>query len=544
MTLKLRPYQEKAIEDLFAYWDSGKGVAPLVILPTGAGKSLLIASFCERVLKESPYVRIMVCVHSRELVQQNHDELKACWPEADTGIYSAGLNSRDLKNRIIFAGIQSVYNKIFKFPKIDIVIIDEAHAIPRSADTRYGKFIADLKLANPHVCIFGTTATPFRTETGLLTEGDGRLFDGVAHVTEIKTLIDQGYLVPIISKGGVQKIDLKGVHIRAGDYAANELARAADDPMLVKLAVDEFVEYGKDRKSWLVYCSGVDHAHHVCKEIKSHGINCKVLTGDTPLKERDEILNEFKSGKLRCICNVMVLTTGFNCPGTDMICLLFSTISPGKYIQVVGRGTRNAPGKTDCLVMDYGNNIVTHGVLDAIDIVKKNDVFNCKPSPPPMKECPACKCIFHARIMKCPGCGYDFPLPDASVKHGVEAYDGAVLADQQKPFMVDVTDTWVSRHKKSGKPDSVKVAFYDKMEKEWPMWLSLDSTSQYAQEKSQAIVKQLGGKAVDVDSALDEHFNWKQVDKIQVRMDGRFPRILGFVFKPNQTQQQKLGEEE
>jgi hypothetical protein len=110
--------------------------------------------------------------------------------------------------------------------------------------------------------------------------------------------------------------------------------------------------------------------------------------------------------------------------------------------------------------------------------------------------------------------------------------------------MVDVTDTWVSRHKKSGKPDSVKVAFYDKMEKEWPMWLALNSTSQYAQEKSQAIVKQFGGKAVDVDSALDEHFNWKAVEKIQVRMDGRFPRILGFVFKPNQTQQQKLGEEE
>ena len=484
----------------------------------------------------------MVCVHSRELVQQNYDELLENYPSADAGIYAAGLNSRDLKNRIIFASIQSVYNKVFLFPKIDIVIVDEAHAIPPEADTRYGKFLKDLYIANPNAVVWGCTATPFRTSSGLLTSGKNRIFDGIAHNTDLKTLIELGYLVPVLSRGGVKKIDLKDVHIRAGDFAQNELAVAASDPLLVELAVKEIVQYGKERKKWLVYCSGVDHAEIVAKEIRKHGVECKVITGTTPLDQRDEIINDFKNGSLKCICNVGVLTTGFNVPSVDMICLLYSTMSPGKYIQCVGRGCRVSPstGKENCLLLDYGGNVERLGLLDEINPTKMKDVFKCDVKLPPKKECPTCHVIFHARIMVCPGCGYEFPIPEATANHGVESYSGPITSDQIAPFLVDVKDFWVSRHKKIGKPDSVKVAFYDSMEKEWPMWLSLNSTSQYAQEKSQAIVKQLGGKAMDVDSALDEHFNWKQVEKIQVRMDGRFPRILGFVFKKGASTQQKI----
>ena len=239
MPLQLRPYQEQCISDLFEYWSSGKGIAPIITLPTGAGKSLVIASFIERVLAESPYVHIMIVVHTRELVQQDHDEFVALCPNINTGIYSAGLNSRDMNNQVIFAGIQSVYNKVFKFPhKIDIVIIDEAHCISPKENTRYGKFLKDMKIANPRVVIWGATATPFRTSEGLLTVGKDRLFDGIAHCTDLKDLIHDGYLVPIVSKSGVKKIDLTNVHIQAGEYNQRELAHAADDKELVKLAVE------------------------------------------------------------------------------------------------------------------------------------------------------------------------------------------------------------------------------------------------------------------------------------------------------------------
>lgn len=539
--LTLRPYQEETLKELYAYWEKGKGKFPVVVLPTGAGKSLIIAAFVEQVCRESPYVHIMIVVHSRELVQQNHDELLFNYPEANAGIYSAGLNSYDTNKQVIFAGIQSVYNKVFSFPKIDIVIIDEAHSIPQNEDTRYGKFVKDMRTANPNVVMWGTTATPYRTDSGLLTEGENRLFDGIAHCADLKTLIKQGYLVPVISKGGVQKIDLKNVHIRAGDYAQNELAHAADDPELVRLAVNEIVEYGKDRKAWLIYCSGIAHAEHVATEIKKHGIDCKVLTGDTKMEERDKIITDFRNGKLRCICNVGVLVAGFNAPITDLIALLFSTISTGKYVQVVGRGARTYPGKTNCLLLDYGSNVITHGVLDEIDPQKKKDVFGLEKIKPPMKECPKCHVIIHARIMKCPACEFDFPIPPAQAHHGTEAYSGAVLSDQQVPFMVDIKDTWVSKHSKPGKTPSVKIAFYDQMEREYPVWACLDHKG-FAAEKGQALIKQLGGKATTVDEALKEHDKWKQVERLQVKMDGKFPRILGFVFKKGQTTQTQLGD--
>ena len=539
-TLQLRDYQEEAIENLFKYWEERRGSSPLVVLPTGAGKSLIIASFIKRVVEETPTVRIMVVVHSRELVKQNYDELLVNYPEAKAGIYSAGLDSRDTRSQIIFAGIQSVYNKVFRFPKVDIVIIDEAHSIPQNEATRYGKFIKDMKIANPRVVFWGTTATPYRTSDGMLTEGKGRMFDGIAHCTDLKYLISKGYLVPIVSKSGVKDIDLSQVHVQAGEYNLKELARAADDPELIRLAVEEIARCGKNRKAWLIYCSGVAHAEHVAAEVRKYGIECKVLTGDTSMEERDKIINDFRNGKLRCICNVGVLTTGFNAPITDMICLLFSTISTGKYVQVVGRGARTYPGKENCLLLDYGGNVLKHGLLDEIDPIRKKNTFGEDPTKPPMKECPKCKVILHARVMMCPACRYEFPLPETEAKHGTEAYCGPVTSDQVLPFVVDVKKMMVSKHSKPGKTPSVRISFFDKMGREYPMWVCLDHKN-YAAEKARALIKQFGGKATTVDEALKEYKNWIKVDKIQVRRDGQWNRVDGFVFsKATPTTQIRL----
>jgi DNA repair protein RadD len=535
--IKLRDYQEESVRAIYEYFDRSLGKSPLVVAPTGSGKSIIIADFIKRTCSEWPHVRVLVITDSRDLIAQNEKQMRAHWQDASTGIYSAGLGKRQTQAQITFCGIQSIYNKAYSLGKIDIIIIDECHMIPRSAQTRYGQFLKDMLIANPSVVLIGFSATPYRLDSGMLHEGEDALFDGIAYVCEMKLLIKQGYLTPVVSKGGVMKIDLSGIHIRAGEWDQRELAHAADDPELVRLAVQEIVQYGWGRKAWLIFASGVEHAEHVANEIRKYNVECEVVTGDTPNTERDRIIDRFKSGKLRCMVNVAVFTKGFDAPICDLIALLMATKSTGKYVQIVGRGMRPYPEKENCLLLDYGQNVITHGPIDEVDPVKRKDIFRMEKKAAPMKECPKCHVIIHARSVICPGCGFEFPV---SARHGTEAFDGAVLSDQQKPFMVDVTDTWVSRHKKSGKPDSVKLAFYDSMEKEWPMWLSLNSTSPYAVEKSQAIVKQLGGKATDVDSALAEHFNWKQVEKIQVRMDGRFPRILGFVFKKNQSVQEQL----
>ena len=533
--MNLRDYQEDAVNAIYEYWETGKGKNSLVSAPTASGKSIMIAEFCKRTCTENKNVRIVCVTHTRELISQNEKELKLHWKEANTGIYSAGLGKRQTKAQILFVGIQSVYKRAFELGKVDIILVDECHLIPRAAETRYGQFISDMHIANPNVVVVGFTATPYRLDSGVLHEGEGALFDGIAYVCEMKKLIDDGYLVPVISKGGVSKIDLKDVHIRAGDYASNELAHAADDPELIRLAVAEIVAYGKDRKAWLIFASGITHAKHVADEVRKHNISCEVVTGETPKEERDNTVNKFKTGGIRCLVNVAVFTTGFNVPRCDMIALLMATKSTGKYVQIVGRGMRTYPDKRNCLLMDYGGNVLEHGMVDDIEPVQTNDIFNVVKNPDPIKECPQCRALLHTRVMICPACDYEFPV---TASHGVEAYEGAVLSDQQTEFVVEVVEMYCTRHKKLGGVDSLKMAFYDKADKEFAMWVCLNHTG-FAKDKAMALVKQFGGKADSVDSALKEWSYWRKPTHIRVRPEGKFFRITGFKFDENKIRTQQ-----
>jgi len=533
--LNLRDYQEDAVNAIYEYWETGKGKNSLVSAPTASGKSIMIAEFCKRTCTENKNVRIVCVTHTRELISQNEKELKLHWKEANTGIYSAGLGKRQTKAQILFVGIQSVYKRAFELGKVDIILVDECHLIPRAAETRYGQFISDMHIANPNVVVVGFTATPYRLDSGVLHEGEGALFDGIAYVCEMKKLIDDGYLVPVISKGGVSKIDLKDVHIRAGDYASNELAHAADDPELIRLAVAEIVAYGKDRKAWLIFASGITHAKHVADEVRKHNISCEVVTGETPKEERDNTVNKFKTGGIRCLVNVAVFTTGFNVPRCDMIALLMATKSTGKYVQIVGRGMRTYPDKRNCLLMDYGGNVLEHGMVDDIEPVQTNDIFNVVKNPDPIKECPQCRALLHTRVMICPACDYEFPV---TASHGVEAYEGAVLSDQQTEFVVEVVEMYCTRHKKLGGVDSLKMAFYDKADKEFAMWVCLNHTG-FAKDKATALVKQFGGKADSVDAALKEWSYWRKPTHIRVRPENKFFRITGFKFDENKIRTQQ-----
>lgn len=537
--MELRDYQKEAKQSLFDYWGNGEGLNPVVVLPTGSGKSLVIADFLKEVCQPNPHIRALVVTHTKELIAQNRDELIRHWDDARTGIYSAGLGKKQTGGQIIFAGIQSVYNHVYDLGKIDIVIVDEAHMIPRTSQTRYKTFLADMTTANPKVCIWGTTATPYRLDSGLLHEGKDALFDGISYSADMNKLIDDGWLSPVVSKGGVRKINLEGVHTQAGEYNQKELAFAADDPELIRLAVEEIVAYGKDRRAWLIFASGVVHAEHIAKEVERHGIPCAVVTGETDDTTRDRVVSDFRDGKIRCLVNVMVLTTGFNAPVCDLIALLVATKSTGKYVQIVGRGMRVYPGKKNCLLLDYGNNVITHGPIDAVNPTKRKNIFGEVTKPAPMKECPQCHAMVYARVSNCE-CGYVFPV---SAPHGTEAYGGSVLSNQS--FMVDVSGEsgfWVSRHKKPGKPDSIKVTFASvEDDREYAMWLLLDHGG-FASQRAISIVKQFGGKSTTVDDALKEWLYWRRPVAIQVKPSGKFFEILGIIFEDNiRTKQVVMG---
>lgn len=517
--LELRPYQRDAIDGLYEYWANKKGDNPLIVAPTGSGKSLIIAHLVKDAMS-FPGTRVLMLTHVKELLEQNATELLNLYREADVGFYSASLKKKMLHRAVTFAGIQSIHKRAFDMmPPPDLVIVDECHLIPRSDSTRYNKFLSDLKLANPAVKIVGLTATPYRLDSGWLHKGEGAIFDGIAYDIPVADLMEQGFLAPVVSKAGVRKIDLSEVGLRGGEFIESELAKAASDPELVRETVAEIVQYGADRKAWLIFACGVIHANMIRDEFQVHGIEAHVVTGADGMTERAEKIERFRRGAYKCLINVNVLTTGFNVPHVDLIGIVRATESAGLYVQIVGRGTRLAPGKTDCLVLDYGDNVMRHGFIDKVKPKIKGKSEDGKA---PCKECPSCQTIQHAAMRNCVTCGYAFPPP--VLNHGNKAYSGAMISTQVQAEWVIVDDVGYSRWRKEGKPDSIRVTYYCGLIKV-SEWLCPDHGG-YAAERYIKRMAALGATAITTEEAITECDTWIRPIKIKVKPNDKFYDIV------------------
>ena len=541
MAFELRDYQKEAVDGLYNYWAGKAGDNPLIVAPTGSGKTAIIA----QIIKDAmgfPGTRVLVVTHVKELLKQGADGLLKLYPDADFGMYSAGLKQKVLDRPITFAGIQSIWERAFDIvPAPDLVLIDEAHLLPKNTETRYNRFIADLKTCNPDVKVVGLTATPYRLDSGYLHKGKGAIFDGIAHEIPVEMLMEQGYLSPVISKGGVKQIDLTNVGKRGGEFIESDLATAASDPELVTSTVEEIIRLGANRKSWLVFSSGVSHANMLADEFDRQGVIAGVVVGADGSSFRETTISEFKSGDLRCLINVNVLTTGFDHPEVDMCCLVRATASAGLYVQMVGRGTRIAEGKTDCLILDYGQNVQRHGLLDQ---VKPKDKMTGGDGEAPAKQCSECQMMVHAASKICPNCGFQFPAP--MLNHSSNSYKGAMLSSQVVAEWVDVDSVMYGRHKKEGKPDSIKVTYYAGL-MSVSEWLCPDHGG-YAESRYRARKATLKSKASTTDDALNECHFWVQPSKIKVKPSGhdpRFQEIVQFdytqVERNNETKTQGFG---
>ena len=327
MTLSLRPYQRAAIDALYDYFANSAG-NPLVVMPTGTGKSLCIAGFVREAIGAYSDTRVLVLTHARELISQNFMALLRAWPEAPAGIYSASLSRRDIRAQVLFAGIQSIHRHAMAVQRCDLVLIDEAHLLGRNDSGMYRSFLKQLNEINGGLLkVVGFTATPYRLDSGMLHEGKDRLFTDIAYQVPVLDMIQQGYLCPVVPKQTETQLDVGGVGTRGGEFIAKDLEAAVDRDDVTRAAVAEIVQHGESRGSWLVFCSGVAHARHVRDAIREHGISAETVTGDTPGAQRDAILSAYKAGRVRCVTNANVLTTGFDAPGTDLIALLRPTKS-------------------------------------------------------------------------------------------------------------------------------------------------------------------------------------------------------------------------
>lgn len=522
--LNLRPYQREAVDSITAYFEENAG-NPLVVIPTAGGKSLVIATFVQEALEAWPDTRILILTHVKELIAQNHAELMGHWPQAPAGIYSAGLKRREIKSQILFAGIQSIHRRACDLQKVDLVLVDEAHLIPRSADTMYGRFLSQLREINPYIKIIGFTATPFRLDSGMLHEGEDAVFSDIAYDANIVTLIDQGFLCPPTSVSATAQIDTRGVGTRGGEFIAAALEAKATEPAVVEGVVKEIVQHGADRRGWLVFGVGKLHGDMLLAELQSYGIRAAAIYGDTPNEERDRLIQEFKDQKLRALVSVGVLTTGFNARHVDLVAVVRPTKSTGLWIQIVGRGTRLFPGKTDCLVLDFGGNIRRHGPIDR-PVVRKQGGDGSGEAP--MKLCPSCGEENFIQALICVGCGHEFEPPERMVE--TAASDLPLLSGLAPPKdeWLSVEDVRYAIHKKDGKPPSLRVTYECGFQRH-SEWVCLEHDG-YARTKAiRWWQNRAPGIAVPdtVEQAMEEVERLRTPTEIKVRPEGKYTRIVG-----------------
>ena len=445
--MELRPYQSDAVAAVYDHLRQ-RDDHPCVVIPTAGGKTPVMAAICRDVVERWDG-RVLILAHVKELLEQATEKLRVMAPDLwnKIGVYSAGLKSRDTEHPIIVAGIQSVYKRAAELDRFDLILIDEAHMLPPDGEGMYRTFLADARVVNPNVRLIGLTATPYRMTTGMICAPEN-LLNHVCYEVGVRELIVQGFLCPLKSKAGRRKADTSGLHIRGGEFIAGEVEALMDEDALVHSACGEIVEQTRDRRSVLIFAAGVAHALHVQRVLGAMGQDCGFVCGETLPFDRTETLQRFRNGGLKYLVNVNVLTTGFDAPHIDCVALLRPTNSPGLYYQMVGRGFRLDEGKKDCLVLDFGGNIVRHGPVDDLQIEERERCGGDAPA----KECPQCHAVIHAAYGTCPDCGYAFPPPERN-RHDHEASSAGILSGETTDTEYEVTETAYSVHVKRGAPE-------------------------------------------------------------------------------------------
>jgi DNA repair protein RadD len=526
--LEPRHYQRAAIDAVYG-WMEQRGDNPLVILPTGTGKSLVIAVFCQEVLQE-PGTRILILTHQKELIEQNYLELKDLWPEAPAGIYSAGLNRRDLTSPIIFGGIQSIHRHAYTLQRIDLVLVDEAHLIPRTSNTQYRRFLDALRLINPYLKVIGLTATPFRMDSGRLDRGEDRMFGGICYEYPLIEAIREGYLTRPTSQSAKRQIDTTGVRTQGGEFVASQLEAAAIHPDVVRAVCAEIIENGQDRRGWIVFSCGVEHGRLLTEELAAQGVTVGFIHNGTPRAERDRLIRDFKALKVRCLVSMNVLTTGFNAKHVDLVAIARPTKSTGLYIQIVGRGMRLWPGKEDCLVLDFGGNIDRHGPIDAPK-VKGEKKGGGEREAMPEKRCLACESPNPISARQCVECGAEFP-PIVQAISTAASTTGLLTEDQLRPKGIPVTSVHYRKHHKPGKTPSMCVTYLCGLHQH-KEWVALEHGGRPRLEAVSWWRKRAGMEAEvpnTVDEALERVRHLREPREILVRPNGKFTEIVGATF--------------
>jgi len=445
--IELRPYQLTAITD------AARRRRPLIVAPTGSGKTVIAAELIRRAENK----HVLYLAHRRELIHQARDKLAEFGMFA--GVMLAG-EQRHAMRGVQVASIQTLWSRCIRgsteLPPADIVFIDEAHHC--RAET-YRKIIDSY----PDAQIIGLTATPCRRDG----RGLGGTFGALIECPQVHELIEGGYLVKT-RVYAPSTPDLRGIRVRQGDYIESELAARVDRPELVGDIVTHWHRLAEQRKT-VVFATSVAHSIHLCDEFCKSGVKAKHIDGKTPKDERDFILKQLTYAEIDLVTNCMVLTEGWDQPDVACCVLARPTKSMGLFRQMAGRVLRPAPGKVDALILDHAGAVFMHGFVDdpviwTLDPDSKADTpanvaRGLSPSSQGLIECSQCSAVRTAG-KPCPECGFLPQRPGeylhvrdgelVHVDHSGHQHPNQYSADQRRDFHRMLVKIGIERGYKSG----------------------------------------------------------------------------------------------
>ena len=405
------------------------------------------------------------------------------------------------------------------------VAVHNCHLVSHKDEGGYRTLINQLTEINPRLRVIGLTASPFRLGHGLITDKPA-IFDALIEPTSIEELVHLGHLSVLRSKATRDKLDTSGVKKRGGDYIESQLQAAVNTDPINQGVVSEIIELAGDRKAWLVFCTGVDHAQAVCDCLASRGVAAACLTGKTNKTERATIIRDFKAGRLQALTNVSVLTTGFDYPDIDLIAMLRPTLSPSLYLQMAGRGLRPKSHTDHCLVLDFAGVVETHGPITAIQPPSKTGESGGEA---PTKECPNCKEIVSIMCKSCPSCGEQLEVKEKEAPQFFLREDDIMGIHPQE---MEVTDwQWRVHTSRTSGLDMPAVTYYGGMIEAVTEYFPINNGG-YASEKA---IRTIGSIAIksgadqsktELNEIVDSLNSAKAPAAIKYKKDGKFFRVL------------------
>lgn len=415
----LRPYQQDALDAVLEALQRQRAV--LLEAACGAGKTILFSAIIKHYLTAYPAMRIAVLAHRETLVRQARDKLLKVWPEAEDKIGMAcksACSEVDLEKPVLVASPQTLARRIGSMPPVQLAIVDEVHRLP-PADraSQYGGLMEAMRGYYPQMRLLGVTATPYRLGHGYIygdrcRHPEQNWFEDLAYRVGIYDLQGQGFLVPL-KLYIADEPDLSDVGTSStGDWNIDELAETMSKSVHVNSAVEAVQRYASDRKHIVVFGVTIEHAEVLRDVFREAGYSAVCVHSKMPKAERDAALDAFDLGAVQVVCNVGVLTEGWDCTSVDCMVMCRPTKSAALYCQMAGRGLRLHEGKTDCLMLDLSGNYSEHGRPEEPKVKLGREESESDGS----WECPECHFVNERKDRICAACGYEKPEPEPEMR--------------------------------------------------------------------------------------------------------------------------------